>query len=67
MLPYGDLDSRDIERYEKEIIGKTFQHVLYESGFLEETITDSKIDYANLNKKGKWGILLEGDWMSTQF
>lgn len=59
MIPYNDSNPRNIERYAKGLIGKTFQDVLYESRFLEEAITDSKIDYSNPNQKGKLGNLLE--------
>lgn len=59
MLPYDDSDPRDIERYAKGLIGKTFKDVLYESQFLEDAITDSKIDYSNPNQKGRLGNLLE--------
>lgn len=59
MLPYDDSNPRDIERYAKGLIGKTFQDVLYDSRFLDDAIIDSKIDYSNPNQKGKLGNLLE--------
>lgn len=59
MLPYDDSNPRDIERYAKGLIGKTFQDVLYDSRFLDEAVIDSKIDYSNPNQKGKLGNLLE--------
>lgn len=59
MLPYDDSNPRDIERYAKGLIGKTFQEVLNDSKFLEDAITNSKIDYSNPNQKGKLGNLLE--------
>lgn len=59
MIPYDDSNPSDIERYAKGLIGKTFQDVLYESQFLEDAITNSKIDYSNPNQKGKLGNLLE--------
>lgn len=59
MLPYDDSNPKDIERYAKGLIGKTFQDVLYESKNLEDAITDSKINFSNPNQKGKLGNLLE--------
>lgn len=59
MLPYDKTNPYDIERYAKLLIGKTFKQVLEESAYLEDAITDSKIDYSNPNQKGKLGNLLE--------
>lgn len=59
MLPYDRTNPYDIERYAKFLIGKTFEQVLEESVYLEDAITDSKIDYSNPNQKGKLGNLLE--------
>lgn len=37
MIPYNDSNPRDIERYAKGLIGKTFQDVLYESRFFRRS------------------------------
>ena len=58
-LPYDIKNPQSIEKYAKNLIGKTFFDIISSSHFNSDSFDKDYLDYGNISRKGGLGNLLE--------